>query len=87
VHIMIATLQGLRGDVMKLRMGSCLLQERLNDAGASSIELARELRLKPERLQDYMNNTRVMPLKTAASIAVTLRCNVLDLYEWQPEQE
>jgi hypothetical protein len=73
--------------MMKLRMGSCLLQERLNDAGASPIALARELRMKPERLRDYMDNTRVMPLKTAASIAVTLRCNVLDLYEWQPEQE
>jgi len=66
-------------------MGNCLLRERLTVAGTSSSELARELRVKPERLQDYMDNVRVMPLKTAASIAVTLGCNMLDLYEWQPE--
>jgi len=70
---------------MKLRIGNCLLQKRLADAGVSASVLARELRFKPERLQDYMDNRRVMPLKTAASIAVTLDCNVLDLYEWQPE--
>jgi len=70
---------------MRLRIGKCLLQERLTDAGVTVSELAREMRVNPARLQDYMDNLRVMPLKTAASIAVTLSCNVLELYEWQTE--
>src|SRR5690606_25663395 len=76
-----------RGMGMKLRIGDCRLNERLTDAGMDLDELARRLRVKPARLRDYRDNARIMPLKTAASIAVTLGCDVLELYEWQADPE
>lgn len=69
---------------MKFELGHCLLQERLSDAGMSAAELARALQYKPERLQDYIDNKRIMPLKTAISIADTVGCAVNELYELTP---
>lgn len=72
---------------MKFELGRCLLRERLQQAGISVEELARALRYKPERLSDFIENKRVMPLKTALSIADTLSCEAKDLYELLPEPE
>ncbi|MGG6312731.1 helix-turn-helix domain-containing protein [Paenibacillus macerans] len=69
---------------MKLDIGRCLLRERLNDAGYTCDDLARLLQYKPERLLDYMENKRIMPLKVAVSIAYQLDCSVNALYEWFP---
>lgn len=69
---------------MKLDLGRCLLHERLLQSGMSVGELAGALQVRPERLSDYMENKRVMPLKTAISIADTLDCNVKELYELLP---
>jgi plasmid maintenance system antidote protein VapI len=44
-------------------------------------ELAHILQYKPERLTDFIENKRVMPLKVAVSIANTIGCDVIDLYE------
>ncbi|WP_166244850.1 helix-turn-helix domain-containing protein [Paenibacillus turpanensis] len=66
---------------MKYDLGRCLLEERLQLAGMTKEQLAQALHYKPERLSDYMENKRVMPLKTAISIADTLRCDTRDLYE------
>ncbi|RTE09069.1 helix-turn-helix domain-containing protein [Paenibacillus whitsoniae] len=66
---------------MKVELGKCLLQERLDERGVSREELARALHYKPERLADYMENKRVMPLQVAISIADTVGCGVRELYE------
>ncbi|GGG14009.1 helix-turn-helix domain-containing protein [Paenibacillus abyssi] len=66
---------------MKIELGRCLLNERLLESGKTVEELAKLLFYKPERLTDYMENKRVMPLKTAISIADTIGCRVEDLYE------
>ncbi|CAM4087093.1 helix-turn-helix domain-containing protein [Paenibacillus alkaliterrae] len=66
---------------MKWELGSCLLDQRLVDCGMSRLELAAALLVKPERINDYIENTRVMPLKVAISIADTVKCDVRDLYE------
>ncbi|MGG1553930.1 helix-turn-helix domain-containing protein [Paenibacillus ferrarius] len=66
---------------MKVALGKCLLQERMNEHGVSREELARALHYKPERLADYMENKRVMPLQVAISIADTVGCGVRELYE------
>ncbi|GGD59977.1 helix-turn-helix domain-containing protein [Paenibacillus nasutitermitis] len=69
---------------MKIELGSCLLALRLQEAGMTLDELASMLFYKPERLNDYIDKKRIMPLKTAISIAETLRCGVTDLYELIP---
>lgn len=66
---------------MKYELGRCLLDERLLEAGISKDELSRILRYKPERLSDFVENKRVMPLKTAISIADTIGCEARSLYE------
>lgn len=66
---------------MKLELGRCLLEERIGESGFTIHSLAAVLKYKPERLTDYIENRRVMPLKTAINIAHTLDCEVAALYE------
>ena len=66
---------------MKIELGRCLLQERLNESDLALGDLSRLLRYKPERILDYIDNKRVMPLKTAISIANSIGCDVKELYE------
>jgi plasmid maintenance system antidote protein VapI len=66
---------------MKFELGRCLLHERLLESGITKEELAKALLYKPERLSDFMENKRVMPLKIAISIADTIGCGVSELYE------
>ncbi|CAN7203616.1 helix-turn-helix domain-containing protein [Paenibacillus sp. LjRoot56] len=66
---------------MKFELGRCLLQERLDEHGMAREELARALFYKPERIVDYLENKRIMPLQVAISVADTIGCQVQDLYE------
>ncbi|SDO08843.1 Cro/C1-type HTH DNA-binding domain-containing protein [Paenibacillus sp. yr247] len=66
---------------MKYDLGRCLLSERLHESGMTVEDLAQTLLYKPERLIDFVENKRIMPLKSAISIADTLGCDVNDLYE------
>jgi plasmid maintenance system antidote protein VapI len=66
---------------MKFELGRCLLKERLLEFGMNKEELAQILLYKPERISDFMENKRIMPLKIAISIAETIGCDVRDLYE------
>lgn len=66
---------------MKFELGRCLLQECLDERGMGREELARALLYKPERIVDYMENKRIMPLQVAISVADTIGCQVRDLYE------
>ncbi|OAX47031.1 hypothetical protein [Paenibacillus sp. AD87] len=69
---------------MKFELGRCLLNERLMESGKSVEWLAKELLFKPERVYDFIENKRVMPLKIAISIADTVGCDVRTLYELIP---
>ncbi|WP_042165623.1 helix-turn-helix domain-containing protein [Paenibacillus gorillae] len=69
---------------MKYELGACLLALRLSEARMTAEQLAQLLQYKPERLVDYIDNKRVMPLKTAIAIADTLGCRERDLYELKP---
>ncbi|MEK5057068.1 XRE family transcriptional regulator [Paenibacillus shunpengii] len=69
---------------MKFELGRCLLNERLMVSDRSVEWLAKELLIKPERVYDFIENKRVMPLKMAISIAYTIGCDVADLYERIP---
>lgn len=66
---------------MRIELGHCLLEQRLAECGMSKDQLAAALLIRPERLGDYIDNKRVMPLKAAIAIADTIECNVRDLYE------
>ncbi|GFZ99109.1 hypothetical protein GCM10008018_51620 [Paenibacillus marchantiophytorum] len=66
---------------MKYELGRCLLNVRLHESGMTVQELAQTLQTKPEKLVDFMDNKRIMPLKSAIQIAATLRCEVTQLYE------
>lgn len=72
---------------MKVDLGRCLLNEMLMKAGMSTADLSRKLQYKPERLSDYSENKRMMPLKVAISIADTIGCRVEELYELIPAQK
>jgi plasmid maintenance system antidote protein VapI len=69
---------------MKYELGRCLLHERLIESGQTKEQLAQALLYKPERLSDFMENKRVMPLQVAISVADTIVCDVRDLYELIP---
>ncbi|RCW48840.1 helix-turn-helix domain-containing protein [Paenibacillus prosopidis] len=71
---------------MKFELGRCLLEQRLSECGMSREQLAAELLYKPERIGDYIDNVRIMPLKVAISIADTINCDVRELYELRSEQ-
>lgn len=69
---------------MKVELGRCLLRERLNEADMGIVELSAALNYKQERLIDFIEGKRIMPLKTAISIAHTIGCEVNNLYELIP---
>jgi hypothetical protein len=69
---------------LRIELGRCLLNERLLDAGMTLAELSAALRTKPERLLDYRDDKRIMPLKAAISIAGTIGCDIKSLYEIIP---
>lgn len=69
---------------MKYELGRCLLNERLLESGMTIGELASALLYRQERILDFMDNKRVMPLQTAISIADTIGCDVSRLYELIP---
>ena len=69
---------------MKYELGRCLLNERLMESGKSAEWLAKDLLIKPERVYDFIENKRVMPLKIAISIADSIGCDVRSLYELIP---
>jgi plasmid maintenance system antidote protein VapI len=71
---------------MKFELGRCLLGEQLSKAGMTTDQLAQSLFYKTERINDFMENKRMMPLKTAISIADTIGCDVNDLYELIPTE-
>ncbi|MEK4997304.1 XRE family transcriptional regulator [Paenibacillus sp. FSL H7-0918] len=69
---------------MKFELGRCLLNERLMESGKSAEWLVKDLLFKPERVYDFIENKRVMPLKIAISIADSIGCDVRALYELIP---
>lgn len=67
---------------MTYTVGRCLLRELLHRRDMTQAELAERLNVKPQQIQHYIQNNRVMSLKVAKNISVILNCNVDDLYEW-----
>ena len=67
---------------MTIRPGRCLLRQLLKQRKKSQQWLVEVTGIDKYRISDYANNRGVMSLTTAKSIALALRCNIDDLYEW-----
>ena len=48
----------------------------------TQVELAELLGVKPQQIQHYVKDHRVMSLVVAKNISVILGCQIDDLYEW-----
>jgi len=64
------------------RVGRCLLQSLLNDAGLDQVSLARELNVSKQQINKYTTNKQRMSLQVAKNVATILHCGIDDLYEW-----
>lgn len=67
---------------MTYMVGRCLLRELLHTRDMTQVELAEKLNVKPQQIQHYIQNNRVMSLKVAKNISEILNCDIDDLYEW-----
>lgn len=67
---------------MAFKVGRCLLQYRLAEAGMTQQELAEKINMKPQQISDYAANRYVMSLRNAKTISHAIGCHIDDLYEW-----
>ena len=67
---------------MTLTVHRCLLKNLLRKADMTQVELAEILGVKPQQIQHYVKDHRVMSLVVAKNISVILGCQIDDLYEW-----
>ncbi|MGI2775733.1 helix-turn-helix transcriptional regulator [Bacillus cytotoxicus] len=67
-------------------VGKCLLKDRLRDAKMTQQDLAIVINRPKSRISEYARSRKTMSLATAKSIAVVLKCNIDDLYEWVPDK-
>lgn len=67
---------------MAYKVGRCLLRYRLKEAGMTQVDLAAKMNVKPQQINKYVTNERVMSLQTAYNIASILHCQIEELYEW-----
>ncbi|RDW21048.1 XRE family transcriptional regulator [Oceanobacillus arenosus] len=67
---------------MALKVGRCLLQNRLKDAHMTQQELANRMGITVQQINKYVRNRQKMSIEVAGNIAFILKCHVEDLYEW-----
>lgn len=72
---------------MTVKVGRCLLTERLKEAKMTQAELARRIGKSKQRINDYAKNRVEIPLAVARQIAQILGCYIDDLYEWISSDE
>lgn len=65
-----------------LSIGRCLLQDILDKKRLPRHYITDHTGMKKQQISHYINNERVMSLKTAKLIANVIGCHVDDLYEW-----
>lgn len=65
-------------------VGRCLLKDLLKKADMTQVELAEQLGVTPQQIQNYIKkkDPRVMSLVVAKNISTILGCQIDDLYEW-----
>lgn len=67
---------------MAIQVGRCRLKSILKAQKKTQTELAKNVGLSPQRINDYANNRIVMSLLHAIRIAQALDVSVNELYEW-----
>lgn len=68
---------------MLIKLGRCLLRQRLNEIRKDQKWLSETTGIPKGRISEYVNNNRVMGLETAKTIAVAVGCAIEDLYTWE----
>ena len=61
---------------MAYKVGRCLLRYRLKEAGMTQVDLAAKMNVKPQQINKYVTNERIMSLQTAYNIASILHCQI-----------
>jgi transcriptional regulator with XRE-family HTH domain len=67
---------------MAIEVGRCRLKSILKAKKKTQVELASQVGLTPQRINDYAKNRVVMSLLHAVRIADALDVSVDELYEW-----
>ncbi|KIL42047.1 hypothetical protein SD70_02350 [Gordoniibacillus kamchatkensis] len=68
---------------MAYKVGRCLLQRRLQEAGMTQQDLANRINMSRQQVSDYATGVKnSMHLSTAKTIASAIGCSIDDLYEW-----
>ncbi len=67
---------------MAVKVGRCLLKERLKIANMTQAQLAKKIGKTQQRISDYANDQRQMSVPTLREVAQVLNCHMDDLYEW-----
>jgi DNA-binding XRE family transcriptional regulator len=71
------------GETWLLKVGKCLLSDRLRKADLTQTQLAELTKIPKSQISEYVNNKHVMSLETARNIANVLNCDIIDLYLWK----
>ncbi|WP_299831524.1 helix-turn-helix transcriptional regulator [uncultured Metabacillus sp.] len=69
-----------------LEIGQCLLKELLDKRKMTQQQLVDLTGIDKSQLSGYISNTRKMSLTNAKKIALVIKCNIDDLYEWKVER-
>jgi plasmid maintenance system antidote protein VapI len=65
-----------------LKIGKCLLSDRLLEADLTQTELAEKTNIPKSQISEYVNNKHTMSLESAKRISNELNCYIEDLYDW-----
>jgi transcriptional regulator with XRE-family HTH domain len=69
------------GGEILLRVGKCLLADRLKEKDLTQAQLAELSKVSKSMISEYIKHNHVMSLETAINIANALDCIIEDLYE------
>jgi putative transcriptional regulator len=67
---------------LKIKVGKCLLQRRLDEAGMIQQDLADKTGIDKTHISKFAHGERNMSLAYAKVISDSLGCSIEDLYEW-----
>lgn len=65
-----------------LKVGRCLLADRLHEAKMTQQELAHRIGVPRQRINAYVHNRKMMSFERAVNIAMIIGCPITSLYEW-----
>lgn len=68
-------------------VGKCLLLDKLQKQGISQSELALKLGVSRQQVNALVHNRKIMSYQTAYNVALILKCDMSELYEFEVSNE